>query len=330
MANGAVRVQSGDVISATLMNHILAQLEELTGGTPADLEQIRSKLLDLQTWKTGADLQIGKIATMEPRLAAAEVSLSGLSNVNPNIATLQQNYSTLLERVVDLESRMQVAGKVRISGFDPPEMVPVGQVLTILGTGFKTSTVEGKPSLVENLVFINNIPIYNFRLDSDASHLKIVVPLSIPGVTPVAGGAPINIRVSNNDGEAQRAYKVTPALPVTGTTPRITAVDPPVFTVGQSGLVAGEGLGVSGTPNQTNNQLPAVAFIYNSPTGPVTYVVPPAQVNFEYPWLVNSRVNFVVPNIAEAPSVGNFNAVIKVSFGNHVPALAPVVIRKTA
>lgn len=334
MASGPVRVQSGDVISATLMNYILEQLEELTGGAPADIEQLKKKIQDLESWRSLSDPQINKITDLLVRLSSVETSLGGVEGLADKVDNLEDDYAALLARVATLESRLQVAGKVRISGFDPPDMIPVGQVLTILGSGFKTSTVEGRLSLVENLVFVNDTPIYNFRLDSDASRLNVVIPTNIPGVTPTAGGTTVTIRVGNTEGEAQRPYKVTPALPVTGTPPRITRIrgldtqTPDILTGGMTAVIEGVGLGISGNPTQANNQVPSVTVIYRAPTGPVSYIVPQQQISFDQWWLVNSPVRFTVPYIIEAPATGTFEAMLRVGFGNHVPAIARVTIAR--
>ena len=311
MAIGSVRVQSGDVISATLMNHILEQLEELTGGAPADLEQLKKKIQDLESWQSLSDPPIGKITGIDARLAAAETSITSLSGLAARVSTLE----LLPARVAALEALLQVAGKVRISGFDPVPNVPVGQVLTILGAGFKTPVTK-------NLVFINSTPIYNFRLDSDASRLRVVVPTTIPGVTPVAAGAPVTIRVSNDDGEAERPFAVTPPLAVTGDPPRIVLVmdentQNPLLRIGQTVRVSGAGFG------DFSNQ-PTVRFIYTTEVGPAVYPVNSLQL------VSPGDLRFTAPSILEAPLSGTFEAVLEIDRGNHVSALARVVITRQA
>lgn len=310
MANGSVRVQSGDVISATLMNHILEQLEELTGGAPADLERLMQRIQDLEAWQSLSDPQISKVTGIDARLAAAETAVTSLAGLASRVTTLEQDLTPLQARVTALELAMQVSGKVRISGFDPATQVPVGQVLTILGTGFKTK-------LIDNLVFINDTPIYNFRVDSDDSRLKVIIPTNLPGVTPTASGAPITVRVANDDGEAQRPYLVVPALPVTGTPPRITSVQsysnpqsPPV--TGNPVWIYGEGFG------SQSNQV-TVSFIYKTPTGPVSRPIGTIISMSDGAILGN------VPHFPEVPPNTNFfEAVVEVRRGNHVPALAKV------
>jgi hypothetical protein len=318
MAITKAHVESGDVISASLMNYILDQLEKIQGGTPADLDDIKRRLQALENWKTGIDSQVGKVNGIEARLSVAETSLNNLSGTAASITTLQQSLNALTTRVTTLESQIQAAGKVRINGFDPPEMIPVGQVLTILGSGFK-------PALVENLVFINDTPIYNFRFDSDSSRLKILVPNPIHGVTPTAGGTTVNIRVSNNDGDATLPYKVTPAVTTTGTAPKIANVLDINPTNGQtSGIlhnghtcrVTGEGLGSDQNPAQ-----PVVRIIYKTPTGPVSYPIQPSNV-------FGSQMDFPVPEIREAPPTVNFDAILEITRGNFVPALAQLTMNR--
>jgi hypothetical protein len=312
MAITKAHVESGDVISASLMNYILDQLEKIQGGTPTELEDIKRRLQALEVWKSATDTQVGKITGIDNRLLVAEGSLNNLSETKPNITALQQ-------RVTTLESLVQLSGKVRISGFDPPEMIPVGQVLTILGTGFK-------PTLVENLVFINDTPIYNFRLDSDSSRLKILVPNPLHGVTPTDGGTQVNIRVSNNDGDATRPFKVTFPLTPAGSAPKInTLVDYNPNTAQVTGTllhtdhigrIVGEGL----APDQ-NPAMPTVRFIYKTPTGPVSYV---ATLRFT----TITQMEFNVPDIREAPLTGNFDAVLEYSRSSFVPALAQVTMTR--
>lgn len=318
MVSAKTRVQSGDVISATLMNDILDQLEKIQGGTPTDLAQLLSRLQQLESWKATVDPAVGKVNGIDARLSVAESSLTSLSSLPGNVASVQQSLVALAARVTALEGQMQTAGKVRINGFDPPEMIPVGQVLTILGNGFK-------PTLSENLVFINDTPIYNFRLDSDSSRLKILVPNPIHGVTPTAGGTPINIRVSNNDGDATLPYKVTPVLTVTGTAPRITNVvdfNPStgqttgLLHTGHTGRVTGDGLGSDQNPAQ-----PVLRIIYKTPTGPASYT---AQINNAF----GSQLEFSVPDIREAPPTDPFNAILEVARGNFVPAQAQVTMTR--
>jgi hypothetical protein len=302
MAITKAHVESGDVISASLMNYILDQLEQIQGGTPTDLEAIKSRLQALETWRPGVDSQVGKINGIEARLSVAETSLNNLSGTAANI-------NALTARVTTLESLVQVTGKVRISGFDPPEAIPVGQVLTILGAGFK-------PTLVDNLVFVNDTPIYNFRFDSDATRLKIIVPLVIPHVTPVAGGTPITIRISNSDGEAQRTYKVVPALTVVGAAPKITSLvdidagNSPTLHSFHIARLVGEGLAPDQNPLSASYRL-----IYKTPTGPVIY---PVQEMFSG----GNQTEFVVPDIKEAPVSGNFQAIFEAMRGNYPTALA--------
>jgi hypothetical protein len=330
MASAKTRVQAGDVISATLMNDILEQLEEIQGGTPTDLAQLQTRLQQLESWKGSIDPTVARVNGIDTRLSGAESSLNRLSNVAEDVKTLQRDLAALTTRVATLESQVQVTSKVRISGFDPPSSSPVGQVLTIIGAGFK-------PTLTQNLVFINETPIYNYRLDSDSTHLRIVIPTSIPGVTiPPDGNAAVTIRVSNDDGEGSRSYRVTAALPVTGTPPKITKVykvgspNTPVLATTDYGVAEGQGLGrFSFTPGQA--QKPAVAVIYQTNTGPVTYNVPEAQIEFQFTGATeNVPIQFIVPYILEAPNGTPFNALLRVGFGNHVPALAQVQIQKAA
>lgn len=318
MAITKAHVESGDVISASLMNYILDQLEEIQGGTPTDLDDIKRRLQALETWKGATDTQVNKITGIDARLSVAETSLNNLSGTAASITTLQQSLNALTTRVTTLESQIQAAGKVRINGFDPPEMIPVGQVLTILGSGFR-------PTLVENLVFINDTPIYNFRFDSDSSRLKILVPNPIHGVTPTAGGTTVNIRVSNNDGDATMPYKVTTAITTTGTAPKITNVvdfNPNngqitgILHTGHTARVTGEGLG----PDQ-NPAPPVVRIIYRTPTGPVSY---PAQFNSSF----GSLLEVSVPDIREAPPTVNFDAILEIARGNFVPALAQLTMSR--
>ena len=311
MAIGSVRVQSGDVISATLMNHILEQLEELTGGAPADLEQLKQRIQDLEGWRSLSDPQIGKVTGIDARLAAAETSITSLQGLAARVTALE----LLPARVAALEALLQVAGKVRISGFDPAAQVPVGQVLTILGAGFKTPVAK-------NLVFINNTPIYNFRLDSDASRLRVVVPTTIPGVTPVPSGAPVTVRVSNDDGEAERPYAVTPALSAPGNAPLIVeALDDntqnPLLRMGQIAHVLGRGFG-------DFSNLPTVRFIYMTDVGPAVYTL-----NSLFS-VTDTLLRFTVPNILEAPLSGTFGALLEIDRGNHVSALAQVTMTRMA
>jgi hypothetical protein len=319
MAITKAHVESGDVISASLMNYILDQLEKIQGGTPADLDDIKRRLQALESWKTGIDSQVGKVNGIDARLSVAETSLNNLSGTAASITTLQQSLNALTTRVTTLESQIQAAGKVRINGFDPPEMIPVGQVLTILGSGFR-------PTLVENLVFINDTPIYNFRLDSDSSRLKLLVPLSIHGVTPTAGGTTVNIRVSNNDGDATLPFKVTIPLTTTGTAPKITNVfdiNPntgqitgSILHTGHTARVTGEGLAPDQNPAQGIARI-----IYKTPTGPASY---PIQNFFGG----SIAVDFNVPDIREAPLTGNFDAILEVARGNFVPALAQLTMTR--
>jgi hypothetical protein len=285
----------------------------IQGGTPTDLEDLRRRLLALESWKGVTDTQVGKITGIETGLAQAKLDIEKLSGLPNKVNDLGDDLVKLTTRVATLELQLQVAGKVRISGFDPPDQIPVGQVLTILGAGFK-------PAVIENLVFINDTPIYNFRLDSDSSRLKVVVPLSIPGVSPTAGGVPVTIRVSNNDGEAQKTCKVTLPLPVTGTPPLITSVGdmstqhPPIrfnFTA----FARGDGLG-------NYQDIPTVRLIYSTPNGPVSYFA--ANVNANV-----ISMTFDVPDIKEAPPSGTFPVLVEIKRGNHVPALAQVLMTRS-
>jgi hypothetical protein len=318
MAITKAHVESGDVISASLMNYILDQLEQIQGGTPTDLEDLKRRLLALELWKGTADTQVGKIGSIELNLSQTMSDVGKLLDLPKKVSDLRTDLETLTGRVRTLETQIQAAGKVRINGFDPPEMIPVGQVLTILGNGFK-------PTLSENLVFINDTPIYNFRLDSDSSRLKIVVPNPLHGVTPTAGGTAVNIRVSNNDGDATLPFKVTTAITTTGTAPKITTVvdlnpstgqSTGILHPGHTGRVTGEGLGSDQNPAQ-----PTFRIIYKTPTGPVSY---PLQIGFAG----GSQVDFTVPDIREAPATGNFDAILEVARGNFVPALAQVTMTR--
>ena len=308
MANGAVRVQSGDVISATLMNYILEQLDEIQGGTPADLEQLRNRLQVLEAWRASAEQQVNRITGIDARLAAVETAAGNIAGLLADVNALGMNFSAVEQRVAELESRLQVAGKVRISGFDPPGQVPAGQVLTILGAGFKTP-------LVENLVFVNEVPIYNFRLDSDNSRLKIVIPTNIPGVTPVASGTPITIRVSNDDGESERPYAVTPTVTGTGAAPRISSI----HEANGSALVLIHGHAttrINGVGFGNPTDMPIVRFVYMTDTGPVVY-----SFN-SFISVLDHQIQLVAPMIMEAPMGGIFQALVEVDRGNHVSALA--------
>jgi hypothetical protein len=320
MAIAKVRVQSGDVISATLMNSILDQLEELTGGTPAEIEQLRTRLQQLEAWRAAADQQVNKITSIDARLAAAEASVANIAAIGADVNSLKQSRTTIETRLTALEAKLLVAGNVRINGFDPPQQIPVGQVLTILGSGFMNP-------LVENLVFINDTPIYNYRIDSDNSHLKIVVPTTIPNVTPVAAGTEITIRVANDEGEAQKTYKVTPALTATGTPPRIANVIDIQFLGGGSSsgsiLHSNRGARLTGDGFGDSQNPPTVRFIYKTPTGPAIY-----NVGSNMLIISTNTVDVGVPDIREAPSTGNFETIVEVSRGNHIPALATVLISR--
>src|SRR3954464_15802569 len=107
MASPKLHVESGEVISASLMNYILDQLEEIQGGTPTDLEAIKSRLQALETWRPGVDSQVGKINGIEARLSVAETSLNNLSGTGASITALQQSLNTLTTRVATLESQIQ-------------------------------------------------------------------------------------------------------------------------------------------------------------------------------------------------------------------------------
>jgi hypothetical protein len=320
MAIATVRVQSGDVISATLMNSILEQLEELTGGTPAEIEQLRARIQQLEAWRAAADQQVNKITSIDARLAAAETAVANITAIAADVTSLKQSRTSIESRLATVEAKLLVAGNVRISGFDPPQQIPVGQVLTILGAGLMTP-------LTENLIFINDTPIYNFRLDSDNAHLKIVVPTSIPNVTPVAAGTEITIRVSNDEGEAQKTYKVTPALATTGVAPKINiVVEVPLFGGQPSGalLHVNRIARITGENLHDFQNVSAVRFLYKSAMGPVVYAIHPSNVATPN----NFTIEVPVPEIREAPFGETFDAIVELTRNGHIPTQAAVTMTR--
>ena len=287
----STRVEPGDVISASLMNEILDQLEALMSGAPTDLSELQNRVQALEIWRQ----------TLDPG-----------NDLRAGLVALEGRVDTVEDAIVEIQSQLQISGKVRISGFDPPVQTPIGQVLTILGTGFSTT-------LVNNLVFVNHIPVYNFRLDSDSTHLKIVVP-NIANVP--SGGMDVTIRVANNDGEGQRTYRIVPALAATPPPLVVTRIvdiqGSPILTVGDQAFIEGTGLG-----NQ--QQKPTIRFIFRTTTGPSVYTVDPNQGAFQIPTIYR----FHVPDIKEVPINSSANGFIEISFGNNLPLIANVTVRRT-
>lgn len=257
MASNTLRVESGDVITASLMNYILAQLEELTGGTPEEIDRLKGKVLALETWSSGADLQIDKITGIDVRLLKAEDTLEDLKGLDDLAGDLQD----LVARVATLESKLQVAGKVRINGFAPAQP-RVGQILSVVGSGFALNPIE-------NSVVIDGVPVFRLRPDSTSTVLKFIVPAlqDVP-----AGGKSVKVLISNIDGVAEQNVTIhpVPAPAPTGPVPEITGVSREYWDNGtrySNVLFVGQqyhyGLNTTGATGKR--------FIVMTKHGPVTY-----------------------------------------------------------
>jgi hypothetical protein len=237
------RVQPGQVISSALMNEILERLQKIgVGESTGDLTSIQSELQALETWQ---------------------------KSVDPQISAINKTLSDVEAKLMSIGTTPQVEEKVRITGFEPPDSCPTGQVMTILGDNFA-------PNPFENVVVLRNIPVDEFRPDSTLNRLKFIVPTSLPS-------GKVTVYVSNCNGEAHADY--TLSAPTNVNTPKITDVhSKKEHTRGV--LYINEEFTVDGLNLDPVN----VIFAVMTEFGPVSYAAPYGGFN-------------VVPNIREIKEV---------------------------
>lgn len=223
----------------------------------------------------------------------------------------------LEERVATLETGGLPSDQVQITGFDPPNQVEAGQLLSILGTNFVFP-----PS--GNTVTIDSTPITSFRPDSTSIELKFIVPASL--VVP-EGGKNFRITVSNSKGSDDKLYRILPAVPATGDPPVITSVAAadggPFIFVNQDIRIIGQNFAANPLENIitfTVSAGPGVDVVYPKPGETLT--IDTGQSN-------TTEIVVTVPDIEEiVAGTGNTPVTLEVGVGAHVPDVEVIQVRR--
>ena len=216
--------------------------------------------------------------------------------------------SEIDDRVTDLEQGGGSSGQLLITAFEPPNQLPVGQLLTVIGTNF-VFPPEG------NNVTVDGTPITSFQPDSTSTHLRFIVPNTI---SAPPGGRNVTIRVSNANGSDQRLYRLLPEIPVSGNPPIILDVQPlsgGLIQVNQPIIITGQNFAATPSENIITFQITTAAgvHIYDNPQ------INAAQSN-------TTQIVVTVPDITEIAVGSTAPVTLRVGVGAHVPASRNIIV----
>lgn len=224
---------------------------------------------------------------------------------------------SLEERVANLEEGGGVSDQVQITGFNPPNQVEAGQIMSILGFNFAFP-----PS--NNVVTIGtSTTVSSFRPDSTSQELKFVVPTSLDVPT---GGSNYRIRVSNSRGEDEKLYRILPGVEAPGDPPAITGVEAadggPFIFVNQDIRISGQNFAADPEEN-------IITFTISTAGGDVVYPQPGESLNINTGESDTEQIVVTVPDIEEIVSgAGNTPVTLEVGVGAHVPDAQVIQVRR--
>jgi len=225
------------------------------------------------------------------------------------------------QRVTKLETGgSQVGQTTTILGFDPPNQIPAGRVLSIKGANFAFPPTD-------NAVTIDDTPISVFRQDSTGSELNFIVPTSI---TPPPSGKNVTITVRNKvtSQSFSALYRIMPVVQAPGNPPVITNVVPvdpnsPLIRIDQPLRITGQNFAATPAEN-------LITFTVKSSTDQdVVYPKQGQTLTIDAIQTNTSQIVVKVPDMAEVPAGVNMTPVtLKIGVGAQVPALRVIQVNR--
>jgi hypothetical protein len=211
----------------------------------------------------------------------------------------------------------QSQGDVTIASFDPAFQQAIGQPMTIHGTGFPTTPVDGT-------VTLNGQPVLQsfYLFGTSNLALKFTVP-PVPGV--VSSPTSVTVVVTGANGMARASYTLLPSISsgppatITSVTDSVTKVAG-VLGIGHQAQIVGTNF--APTPGTAN----VILFTF-TPPGSTTQVVYPKQgqaLTID-PTSGPTQILVTVPPITEiTKSMGTVSASLSVANGTNTPAVFPL------
>jgi hypothetical protein len=245
---------------------------------------------------------------------------NGLLTVQPGDLITSQGYNEVVLKLKELEDRIAAlegsggGTGIIINRFEPATECPVGQELSVIGTGFQF------PSSL-NVVSVDGVPVTGFRPGSTSTRLRFLVP-QLASSIPASGRA-VMIRVTNSNGTAEQAYRILPPTAV-GDPPQITDVrhqnGSTTLRVGQNAVATGENFGST----VAENQLQFLADDGSGGTNTYDVTIDSVTANTDG----TSDLNFSVPEMSEVPATGSVAMSLRVTVGDHPPHTRTVNVRR--
>jgi hypothetical protein len=219
-----------------------------------------------------------------------------------------------LQQLEDLMAQGSTPSQVVITGFEPSDQVPMGQVLAVNGNNFAFPPTD-------NTVTVGGQPVTNFELGSTSTRLSFIVPTTIPDVT--SGGKQVVVIIATpTKGTTQAGYKVLPALATTGNPPTITNITrtdgTPNLMIGQEALIVGTNFVTGDTRVRMLVPLGNNLFSKDPSSGPsltLTSVTP-------------TLIKFNVPDITEI-TISPKTVQVEVGVDSHPVVTRNVSVRRT-
>jgi hypothetical protein len=220
-------------------------------------------------------------------------------------------------RVSDLETGGLPSDAVAITGFDPPNQVDTGQILTIFGRNFAFPPTD-------NVVTVDNTRITSFRPGSTGSILSFVVPISI---SVPSGGKNVRVRVANSQGEDEKLYRLLPGAEAPGDPPVITSV---VHAEGEPFIFVNEPIRITGENFAEDPLENIITFQIMTGSGPVIYPKEGETLDIDVGQPDPTEIIVVtVPDIEEVVAgAGSTPVTLQVGVGAHVPAAMNILVRR--
>jgi len=253
------------------------------------------------------------------------MAITVLQHVSPGDIISSNLVNYLIDSIIDLDQRLSAlqavtpSGPIVITSFEPSIEQAVGQVLVINGSGFLFPPEQ-------NVVRIDSTQVTSFRAGSTSARLEFIVPPVVPAIPP--GGRNVVVSVQNSTGgPVQRLYRLTPAIPASGSPPTITGIARADGVAGP--LTPGQDAFVNGTNFSTTAGQNAVSlrFVVLVGTVPTTITMPPPPITVVNATATQLRITLpAMPQLAlNDPTTLN----VQVTVGAHPPATSNTIVMRT-
>lgn len=239
--------------------------------------------------------------------------------VRPGEIISSELMNFVLQKLEDLDNIVNSLGqlnRVRIDEFDPPEEVPVGEMLTVKGANF-----AHPPS--ENLVLVAGREVTEFFAPSTSAMITFRVPESIQ-ITDNDGELVI-VSITNQEfGHAESTYRLLP--PVSGPAPIISTVTTQdgstILKTGQPAIIVGDHFAA----NPQNNVIKFQIVV----SGGVSKTYTVADDAIDVGSSDEQQIKFTVPIIIEIPLNQQRPVTLKVRVGQKEGIKEGVPVRRIA